>query len=57
MGLEFLGFELRDRNVRHQFMQKFPEKNAMQSLEKWGQFEEMHPDMFMGMYQFWCRKV
>ncbi|MBF0358322.1 MAG: tetratricopeptide repeat protein [Magnetococcales bacterium] len=57
LGLKFLGFELRDSRVKHLFKTKFPEQEAMQSLEAWHKFEEIHPDIFMGMYQFWVQKI
>jgi ubiquinone/menaquinone biosynthesis C-methylase UbiE len=28
----------------------------LQDLEAWAPFEEQHPGLFVGMYQFWCAK-
>ena len=28
----------------------------MTDLVRWAEFEDVHPDTFVGMYNFWCRK-
>jgi SAM-dependent methyltransferase len=53
LGLEFLGFELGQPELRAAYRARFPEDPGGRSLERWGRFEAEHPDAFGGMYQFW----
>jgi 2-polyprenyl-3-methyl-5-hydroxy-6-metoxy-1,4-benzoquinol methylase len=55
-SLEFVGFEIGDENVRSAYLAEYPDDSALRNLAQWGRFEERHPDTFLGMYQFWCRK-
>ncbi|HSD40734.1 MAG TPA: tetratricopeptide repeat protein [Burkholderiales bacterium] len=56
LGLELLGFEFGDPSVPAAYLNRFPEDRAATSLENWGRFEDEHPEVFAGMYQFWCAK-
>jgi SAM-dependent methyltransferase len=53
-GLEFAGFAIADA-VRWGFQQRFGGK-ADTDLDCWHIFEQEHPAIFMGMYQFGVRK-
>ncbi len=53
LGLQFLGFEC-DVQVSARFTEMFPGADALTDLALWERFEELHPDTFIGMYQFWC---
>ena len=57
LGLEFLGFELKQSNVRSKFSKLYPEKDALSSLKLWHQFELKNPNTFRGMYQLWVQKA
>ena len=54
LGLKFCGFE-GERIVSH-FKKYYPHKEDYYRLDKWKQFEEANPQIFSGMYQFWCQK-
>jgi SAM-dependent methyltransferase len=56
LGLELLGFEFGDPSVPAAYRQRFPEDEAATSLANWGRFEDEHPEVFAGMYQFWAAK-
>jgi SAM-dependent methyltransferase len=56
LGLELLGFEFSDPSVPATYRRRFPDDPAAASLENWGRFEDEHPEVFVGMYQFWCAK-
>ncbi len=56
LGLNFLGFEMRDQGVMRQFAKAYPAADATASLSNWRRFERDHPGTFRGMYQFWCQK-
>jgi tetratricopeptide (TPR) repeat protein len=57
LGLNFLGFELKQSWIRRKFIEQYPEKNAIVSFPLWHQFELENPNTFNGMYQFWVQKV
>lgn len=54
--LEFLGFTTEILNDKIHYMQRFPDDLDCLNLENWDKFEQDHPRIFAGMYQFWCRK-
>jgi tetratricopeptide (TPR) repeat protein/SAM-dependent methyltransferase len=56
LGLELLGFEFSDPTIPAAYRQRFPQDPAATSLENWGRFEDEHPEVFAGMYQFWAAK-
>jgi hypothetical protein len=56
LGLELLGFEFSDPSVPAAYRARFPEDPAATSLGNWGRFEDEHPEVFVGMYQFWVAK-
>lgn len=57
LGLLFLGFELSDGEGARRFREQYPEPSDTASLSKWHAFEQVNPDTFLGMYQFWVEKV
>jgi tetratricopeptide (TPR) repeat protein/SAM-dependent methyltransferase len=56
LGLKFLGFELPYPEVTRNYLVRFPENQACDSLENWEKFEQDNPHVFSGMYQFWVKK-
>jgi hypothetical protein len=54
--LQFLGFD-QAPHILQRYRQKFPEDQAMTNLDHWDLFEQENPRAFIGMYQFWVRKV
>ena len=57
LNLEFLGFFFSNPLVKKKFSKSFPEDKNNVSLDSWHQFEKNNPDIFIGMYQFWVRKI
>ena len=55
LGLKLCGFEA--NNIVSHFKQTNTGADDPYNLEKWQAYEEVYPDVFMGMYQFWCQKV
>lgn len=55
LGLSFCGFE--DSEASRQFRRLHGEGSDLYDLELWHQLEEIEPDTFAGMYQFWCQKI
>jgi SAM-dependent methyltransferase len=55
LSLQFIGFELRDKNIKKQYLSQFPDDPNGISLEHWHQFEQKNPHTFAGMYQFWVQ--
>jgi SAM-dependent methyltransferase len=54
-NLEFLGFT--NSHIKKKFSETFPDDKRKTSLNNWNQFEIENPDAFIGMYQFWVRKI
>jgi hypothetical protein len=54
LGLHFCGFE--NERLVHNFRIFHPGKNDTYDLDKWHEYETRNPDIFSGMYQFWCQK-
>jgi len=57
LNLEFLGFNSPDPITKKKFSESFPKDKKNTSLDNWHQFEINNPDTFIGMYQFWVRKI
>ena len=55
LGLTFCGFD--NQNILRKFRSVYKNKNAIYDLGKWNDYEQQNPDIFFGMYQFWCQKV
>lgn len=54
LGLVFCGFE--SDIVIRRFSNFSADSNDLYDLQKWHTFEQEHPSIFGGMYQFWCQK-
>ena len=59
LDLEFLGFANPYLNhfFKKKYSQSFPDDKKNLSLDNWNQFEINNPSAFVGMYQFWVRKI
>lgn len=55
LGLEFRGFELPAR-IMSMFRMRHPGALASLDLAQWEAFEAANPDIFAGMFHFWCYK-
>jgi 2-polyprenyl-3-methyl-5-hydroxy-6-metoxy-1,4-benzoquinol methylase len=55
LGLEFCGFEIKD--IVKQFKISNTGSENLYDLDEWNTFEQDNPNIFVGMYQFWCQKV
>ncbi len=54
--LKFLGFLL-PQQVKSQYKRYFPNDQKQTNLQNWAKFEEIHPNTFTAMYQFWVSKI
>ena len=54
--LKFLGFLL-PQQIKFLYNQYFPKDQKQTNLQNWAKFEEIHPNTFIGMYQFWVSKI
>lgn len=54
LNLSFLQFIL-PPSVLSQYVAAFPADPGATSLANWHKFEQSHPQLFLGMYQFWCQ--
>lgn len=62
LGLEFLGFSHPTtaegaQRINAEFQERYPHDGALCDLSSWQQYEADNPLTFMGMYQFWVRKI
>ncbi|USG62884.1 methyltransferase domain-containing protein [Sneathiella marina] len=56
LELEFMGFEFVASQPLIAYAQAYPEDPSAQNLVNWATVEKDNPDLFRGMYQFWCRR-
>jgi SAM-dependent methyltransferase len=54
LELCFCGFDPPDASLLGAFAEQYG-GDALLDLERWDRFEQDHPDIFAGMYQFWCQ--
>ena len=54
LGLDFCGFEMGSSERKSNLPDALAEDGC--NLDAWAAFEELNPDTFAGMYQFWCQK-
>ncbi|MDB0060302.1 tetratricopeptide repeat protein, partial [Planktomarina sp.] len=55
LGLKFCGFE--NAKLVQNFKLNNTDADDPYDLDKWHAYEEANPNVFIGMYQFWCQKV
>jgi hypothetical protein len=53
--LEFLGFN--NSNIKNNYSKEYPEDKTNTKLENWNKYEKKNEDTFIGMYQFWVKKI
>jgi tetratricopeptide (TPR) repeat protein/SAM-dependent methyltransferase len=59
LGLTFIGFKFpatQSGSIKKLYLRHFPDDREMNNLAYWERFEEMYPNTFSLMYQFWCQK-
>jgi SAM-dependent methyltransferase len=56
-NLEFVGFSFGNYFTKHQYSKLFPNDKKMINLENWNEYEVKYPSTFLGMYQFYVRKI
>ncbi len=54
-GVTFLGFVL-PQSIKDQYSKENKDDNNQLDLTRWSNFEELHPETFRSMYQFWIKK-
>ena len=54
-GKEFLGFA--DLNMKNEYAKLYSKDKKNIFLDNWNKFEIDNPDTFVGMYNFWIRKI
>jgi SAM-dependent methyltransferase len=57
LDLQFLGFQLPDAQGPQLYRMGYPNDLAMANLDRWAKIERAHPELFLGMYLFWCKKL
>ena len=55
LGLKFCGFD--DNKIVSQFRLTKTKADDLYDLKKWQEYEVANPEVFVGMYQFWCQKM
>ncbi len=56
LGLEFLGFHLPGAERRARYREENPHDPLFRDFTAWARAEWKEPELFTGMYHFWCRK-
>jgi hypothetical protein len=56
-GLTFIGFEFSPFEAQLHYSAMFARNGwRTDDLARWEELERRHPDLFVGMYQFWVQK-
>lgn len=56
LNLDFLGFIFDDLKIPNLYHSHFPQDKKMKNFSCWDQLERLYPNIFSGMYKFWCQK-
>jgi hypothetical protein len=56
LHLDFAKFQITDQTIASRYHAEYPADTGFTSLDTMHAFEQQHPDSFLGMYKFWCRK-
>lgn len=56
LGLQFLGFQLPGGDRRARYREENPHDLLFRDFTAWARAEWREPELFAGMYHFWCRK-
>ena len=56
LGLDFLGFGLPSPDARRRYRAAHPHDPWRRDFDGWAATERRDPQLFSGMYQFWCAK-
>ncbi len=57
VDLEFIGFEFPDERARRVFYEINGEGTPLSDLDAWEGVERQRPEIFINMYNFWCRRT
>jgi len=55
LGLQFLGFINLPNRIKEEYAIAYPHDERRLDLKFWDQIEEQNPDIFAGMFQFYCQ--
>ena len=55
LNLKFLGFTGLSNEVKTDYISQHPTDLSLVNLNLWDKYEIQHPDLFAGMYQFYCQ--
>ncbi|MFT6436337.1 MAG: ubiquinone/menaquinone biosynthesis C-methylase UbiE [Candidatus Azotimanducaceae bacterium] len=56
LDLKFLGFANLPIEIKQQFSRRFPDDYRRLNLTHWDQIEADNPEIFSGMFQFYCQR-
>lgn len=56
LGLEFMGFRIRDPKIKTSYKERYTNDADMTDLKNWDDFERQEPRIFGEMYNLWCRR-
>ena len=57
LSLEMIGMEMPNGNAGSKYLQMFPNDPNQADVECLSAFEARHPNLFVNMYVFWCKKL
>ncbi|MFK7930142.1 MAG: tetratricopeptide repeat protein [Myxococcota bacterium] len=57
LDLELLGFQHPDPSAAARYRELYPDDHSQRDLDRWARVEKAHPEVFVGMLQFWCRRA
>ena len=56
-NLEFIEFDNKYQKVKDVYNKNYPKDKKLRSVKNWTEFEDKYPLTFLGMYQFFAKRV
>ena len=56
-NLEFIEFDNKYQKVKDVYNKNYPKDKELRSIKNWSEFEDQYPPTFLGMYQFFAKRI
>ena len=56
-NLEFIEFDNKYQKYKDVYNKNYPKDKELRSIKNWSEFEDQYPPTFLGMYQFFAKRI